>query len=182
MMSLKNLQQPSEKINQRIRVVPVPLNRNKRKSYSALIAVEETISKKICFKLKRKEQPVNSTQFKKNVPPSTVASVSESPKNFEDTIAFVGTDDSKKIVTNNTILKISKIGTSICNLVVLLDTGIPISFISRQTFDNFFNLTDSSIISSCSYNALNSTLIQVKNLVTTSIELELLPKTVSTIF
>jgi len=48
-------------------------------------------------------------QLKKNVPPSMVASVSEPPENSKDTIAFVDTDDSKKIVTNNTILKISKI-------------------------------------------------------------------------
>jgi len=34
---------------------------------------------------------------------------------------------------------------------------------------------------SCSYNALNGTPIQIKNSVTTSIELELLPKTVSNV-
>jgi len=38
----------------------------------------------------------NSTQLKKNVPPSTIASVSEPPKN-SDIIAFVDTDF-KKIV------------------------------------------------------------------------------------
>jgi len=41
--------------------------------------------KEDCFKLKRKEQPVNSTQLKKNVPPSTVAFVSEPPKKRSST-------------------------------------------------------------------------------------------------
>jgi len=59
--------------------------------------------------------------------------------------------------------------------------GSPIPFISRQTFDNFFNLANSSIMPSCSYSALNGTPIQVKNSVTTSVELELLPKTVSNV-
>jgi len=58
--------------------------------------------KEDCFKLKRKEQPANSTQLKKNVPPSTVASVFEPPENSEDMIAFVDTANTKKIVTNNT--------------------------------------------------------------------------------
>jgi len=114
------------------------------------------------------------------MPPSTVASVSEPPKNSEDTIAFVDTADTKKIVTNNTILKISKIGTTTCNLVTLLDTGSPISFILHQTFINFFGLAKSSTVSSYSYNALN-TLIQIKNLVTTPNELELLPKIISNV-
>jgi len=64
--------------------------------------------KEDCFKLKKREQPANSMQIKKNVPLFTVASVSEPPKNSEDTITFVDIDDSKKIVTNNTILKVSK--------------------------------------------------------------------------
>jgi len=126
------------------------------------------------LKFNGKEQSINSTQIKKNGPPSTVASISKPSEISKDTIAFVDTDDFKKIVTNNIILKISKIGTSICNLVALLDTGSPISFISRQTFDNFFNLA-------CSYSALNGTPIQVKNSVTTSVELALLPKTVSNV-
>jgi len=112
--------------------------------------------------------------------PSTV-SVSESPESSKDTIAFVDTADTKKIVTNNTVLKISEIGIPLCNLLVLLDTGSPISFISCQTFYNFFKLAESSTIPSCSYNALNGTPIQVKNSVTTSVELELLPKIVSNI-
>jgi len=120
---------------------------------------------------------LNATQ-KKNVPPSTV---SEPPENSENTIAFVDTDDSKRIVTNNTILKISKIGTSTYNLVALLDTGNPIFFILRQTFINFFGLAETTSVSSCSNNALNGIPIQIKNLVTTSIEVELLPKTVSNI-
>jgi len=110
-----------------------------------------------------------------------VASIPESLEISKDTIAFINTDDSKKIVTNNTILNIYMIGTSICNLVALLDTGSPISFIAHQTFNNFFNLADSSIILSCSYSALNGTPIQVKNSVTTSVELELFPKTVSNV-
>jgi len=59
--------------------------------------------------------------------------------------------------------------------------GSLISFILRQTFDNFFDLTDSSVMPSCSYSALNDTPIQIKNSVTTAIELELLPKAVSNV-
>jgi len=134
---------------------------------------------KDCFKLKRKEL-ANSTQLKKNVPSSMVASVSES-ENSTNTIAFVDTADTKKIVTSNIVLKITKIDTSIYNLLALLDTGSRISFISRQLFYNFFELTDSSTTPSCSYNALNGTPIQIKNSVTTSFELELLPKIVSNV-
>jgi len=121
MMLLENHQQPSGKINRRIKIVsilPIRIKIKTEKNYSAHIAVGEI--KKNCFKLKKKEQPANSTQLKKNVLPSSVASVSEPPKNFEDTIAFV---DTKKIVTNNTILKISKIGKTSCNLVALLNMG-----------------------------------------------------------
>jgi len=78
-------------------------------------------------------------------------------------------------------LKISKIGISICNLVALLDTGSPISFILRQTFINFFGLAKTATVSSCSYNALNGTPIQVKNSITTFVELELFPKIVSNV-
>jgi len=56
-----------------------------------------------------------------------------------------------------------------------------LSLLYHIKFDNFFNLTDSSIIPSYSYNALNGTPIQVKYSVTTSVELELLPKTVSNV-
>jgi len=138
--------------------------------------------KEDCFKLKRKKQPANSTQLKKNVPPSTVVSVSEPSESSTDTIAFVGIADTKKIVTDITVLKISKIGTSTCNLLALLDTRSPISFISHQTwFYSFFELAESSTIFSCSYNVLNGTPIQIKNSVTTSIELKLLSKIVSNV-
>jgi len=40
------------------------------------------------------------------------------PENLVDTIAFVDTIDTKKIVINNTVLKISKLGTTSCNLLV----------------------------------------------------------------
>jgi len=53
-------------------------------------------TKKSCFKLNRKEQSANSTQIKKNVPSSTVASVAQPPEDSKDTIAFVDTNDSKK--------------------------------------------------------------------------------------
>jgi len=43
------------------------------------------------------------------------------------------------------------------------------------------NLADSSITPCCSYSALNGTSIQIKNSVTTAIELELLPKTISNV-
>jgi len=54
--------------------------------------------------------------------------------------------------------------------------GNPTSFTSRQTFNNFFELT-SSAVSSCFYNALNVP-IQVKNSVTTSVELKSFSKMV----
>jgi len=62
--------------------------------------------KEDCFKLKRKEQPANSIQLKKNMPPSTIISVSEPSENSTNTIAFVDTADTRKIVTSNTVLKI----------------------------------------------------------------------------
>jgi len=40
--------------------------------------------KENCFKLNRKEQPANSTQIKKNVPSSTVASVAEPPEDSKE--------------------------------------------------------------------------------------------------
>jgi len=77
-------------------------------------------------------------------------------------------------------LKISKIGITTCNLVALLNTGSYISFISRQTFDNFLELA-SSTVSNCSFNALNDTSIQIKNSVTITIKLELLLKIISNV-
>jgi len=100
MMLLKNLHQPSEEINRRIRVVPVLPSQIKRKSQSAPIVVEGTTSKKIASSSRGKS---NSTQIKNKMPPSTVAAVSKPPENSKDTIAFVDTDNFKKIVTNNTI-------------------------------------------------------------------------------
>jgi len=41
--------------------------------------------KENCFKLKRREQPAQLMQLKKNVLPSIVASISEPPENSEDT-------------------------------------------------------------------------------------------------
>jgi len=142
---LRDMQHITATCNDVVKKSPTTFRKNKSKNQSRPGSPKSDQKKKLfcfycrvrnhikedCFKLKRKEQPTNSTQIKKNMPPSTVASVSESPENSDDTIAFVDTDDSKKIVTNNTILKISKIDTSICNLVALLDTGSPISFISR---------------------------------------------------
>jgi len=173
---LRDMQHITATCNDVVKKSPSTFRRNKSKDQSRPSSPKSDQEKKLfcaycrgrnhtkenCFKLNRKEQPANSTQIKKNVSPSTVASVSEPPEIFKDTIAFVDTDDSQKIVTSNTNLKVSKIGASICELVALLDTGSPVSFISRQTFDNFFKLTDSSMIPNCSYNALNVHLYKLK--------------------
>jgi len=79
-----------------------PKSDQEKKSFCSYCRERNHI-KENCFKFNRKEQPANSTQIKKNVPSSTLASVVETPDDSKDTIAFVDTDDSKKIVTNNTI-------------------------------------------------------------------------------
>jgi len=182
--------------NDVVRKSPTPFKKNKSKDQncsdspktdedkngkndSAHIAVGEITLKKIVLSSREKSNWLTQLQEKRV---SIYGSVRfRATREFSDTIAFVDTADTKKIVTNNTVLKISKIGTTTCNLLALLDTGSPTSFISRQTFYNFFELAESSTIPSCSYNALNGTPKQIKNSVTTSIELELLPKIVSNV-
>jgi len=114
---LRNMQHITATCNDSVKKFPSTFRRNKPKNQSRPDSPKIDQEKKSfcpycrgrnhtkenCFKLNRKEQPANSTQIKKNVPSSTVASVAEPPENSKDTIAFVDTDDSKRIVTNNTI-------------------------------------------------------------------------------
>jgi len=63
-MLLENHQQPSKRINRKIRIVPVLLNRIKiktKESYSAEIAVGETTSKKIASNSREESNQLDST-------------------------------------------------------------------------------------------------------------------------
>lgn len=64
----------------------------------------------------------------------------------------------RKIVTNDTFLKIIQLNNIACDLTALLDTGCPISFICSTTFE-FLGSSSITDISSdkITYKALNNT-------------------------
>lgn len=126
-----------------------------------------------CLKLKKKEQHQKSTSSKTS---PAVAAVEEQPEDITPVVALVDNDCGKKIVTDSMILKVVKINNINCDLVTLLDTGSPVSFICPASFNEFF--VPSSITHNDSkqlYKALNNTPIATHGLITSNIQLESLP-------
>lgn len=81
----------------------------------------------------------------------------------------------RRICTNNSIIRITAINIKARLVLVLLDTGSPISFICSRTFAKFFSTNDLLKLEGKTYKAINDEPMQIIGTVPTVIELESLP-------
>lgn len=78
----------------------------------------------------------------------------------------------REIVTDNAIIKVTKLNNRACNLSALLDTGSPVSFIDSSTYNEYFKDKGSKITSHVTYKAINGLPIEIIDVVNSSIGLE----------
>lgn len=127
-----------------------------------------------CLKLKKEQfQKAGSSK-----PQPTIAAVVEEPAKTtpvaETTpmIALVDEDSNTKITTNM-LVKVVEINNTVCDLVALLDSGSPVSFICPSSFNKFFGFpTVFKNNSKQLYKALNNTPISTYGLISSSLQLE----------
>lgn len=93
---------------------------------------------------------------------------------------YVNHINDRKIITNDTILRIIEINNIPCSLSALLDTGSPVSFISPEIFYRFFGSLK-LVKNNLTYNSLNGIPIYVDGSISTSIKLKLLPNLMANI-
>ncbi|CAL1672060.1 unnamed protein product [Lasius platythorax] len=127
-----------------------------------------------CFKLKNKKRDSESSQTNNHSTVSAVAAVDVPADNSEDTIAYVNPPINKKFIVNSTSMQITQINGISCNLIALLDTGSPVSFISSNIFSQFFGSLSLVKDNNLAFNAVNGTPIRIYGSVTTPIKLEIL--------
>lgn len=109
-----------------------------------------------CFKRKRKEEvrssqsmsfnPIMSSASIKRDSPATVAGVFEQlpESSSSSTVAAVQKNSDKQIELTDSTLFVTNVNGSRCNLLALIDTGSPASFIRPSVFENFFQITIAS--------------------------------------
>ncbi|KMQ88500.1 hypothetical protein RF55_12002 [Lasius niger] len=125
-----------------------------------------------CFKLKKKEQSSQSTR------PSNSGPVAQVEKSAEEdnTVATVTNTSDTKFEISDMVLKVVSINSISCNLRALLDTGSPISFIRPSTYNSYFKTSDNlSKVTKQLYKAINNIPIRINGIISTTIELELVP-------
>lgn len=106
---------------------------------------------------------------------NAVAAVKDSTKDSSPVIACVS-KNCKKIVCNNSVVKVVEINDVACNSLALVDTGSPISFISASAFKKFFNSIPVLLEKSFkSYKALNDFPIAISGFFASFIKLEAFP-------
>ncbi|KMQ87776.1 hypothetical protein RF55_12857 [Lasius niger] len=126
-----------------------------------------------CLKLKKKEQFQKSGSAK---PQPSIAAVIEEPTETTPVIALIDEDNSNRITVDNMLLKVVQINNTVCDLVALLDSGSPVSFIGPSVFNKFFRFpTVFKNNSKQLYKALNNTPISTYGLISSSLQLKDLP-------
>lgn len=84
--------------------------------------------------------------------------------------------------TSNSTLKVISLNNSSCNLIALLDTGSPVSFISPYAFKTFFHSSDIKTNKSLiTYRSLSGDPIPIVGTITSEIQLETLPNFIGNI-
>lgn len=106
-------------------------------------------------------------------PSPSVAAVEELQTEPSSLVALVDTKADRKIFIDDMIVKVVKINDIHCNLIALLDSGSPISFINLACFKRFFDIPpDFQNNYKYSYKAINNTPIGTYGNISSSIQLE----------
>lgn len=122
-----------------------------------------------CPKLQRKDVA------KKEAQPTSEVSAVKATEDASQVVASVR-ELEKKLTISNTFIKIVKLNNKECNILVLIDTGSPVSFIREDIFQEFFTLKDDFSNSAIrKFTALNNLPIQTCGSVRTQICFEQCP-------
>lgn len=126
-----------------------------------------------CPKLKKKEMLNKSSPSTRIAP---VAAVDEYSEASSPVVAFAN-EVSNKIVSNSSTIKVDEVNGISSNLIALVDSGSPISFMCPSIFNKIFGSSSLLTVPSSQYKALDNGPIKVRGIISTSIKLEALPDT-----
>ncbi|XP_077258588.1 uncharacterized protein LOC143895393 [Temnothorax americanus] len=135
-----------------------------------------------CFKLKRKEQSqsVAPTASSTTVSAVDIADTTASPTTAAQTtepttVACVAEQD-RRLELDDFQIKVIALNKVKSDLVALVDTGSPISFVRPSVYKKYFESSDNATSSHHSYKALNNSPIQISGTVSSELILSPLPE------
>ncbi|XP_067204114.1 uncharacterized protein [Linepithema humile] len=124
-----------------------------------------------CYKLKRKEQ----SSLTSSASAAPVAAAEESKEDLP-TVACLDKNSTRRFEKSNSTVEICSLNNITCNLLALLDTGSPASFVRLSTYKKFIDNNahfDKPVVNQ--FKALNDTKISVIGSKTVTLKLSALP-------
>lgn len=127
-----------------------------------------------CFRLKRKEQGQRTAT--PSTPATVAAAKEDDPSASPPQVVGAVSNLDRTLEISDTHLKVVAINGRPCNLIALLDTGSPCSFVHTTVFERIFDRSSSSLVkANRSLVAINGLPIKTMGTVASSIQFESLP-------